>query len=315
VCSSDLAQVLGQPFLGFVDEADREMMGEAYQEVVAGRPSPTQVEYRRRGCPPERAATEIKSRVVDLGQGPVVIGICRDISARVAMENTLREHERLAYVGHLTASLSHEIRNPLSAIKMNMQILARRLSLDGYDLRRLQITVREITRLEDILCQLLDTARPLQLRTGPVDLAALARGCLEVLEPKTQEKRLRVTQRHPAKPPLAQADASRLEQALMNLMLNAIEASPAEGEVLVWTEAGQEEGRAYVELGVQDSGAGVDPRHLPHVFTPFFTSKAKGTGLGLSNVKRVVEAHGGRVLVGGRPGGGAVFSMRLPCPP
>jgi signal transduction histidine kinase len=245
----------------------------------------------------------------------VTIGICRDISARVAMEAAVREHERLAYVGHLTASLSHEIRNPLSAIKMNMQILARKLSLDGYDLRRLQITVREITRLEDILRQLLDTARPLQLRTGPVDLAALARGCLEVLEPKTQEKRLRVAQRHPPAPPLAQADAGRLEQALMNLLLNAIEASPPEGEVLVWTDLGQEEGRAYAELGVRDSGAGVDPQHLPHVFTPFFTSKASGTGLGLSNVKRIVEAHGGRVMVGGWPGGGAVFSMRLPCPP
>jgi PAS domain S-box-containing protein len=313
--AAELEQVVGQPFLSFVDESDRDRVDEAYQEVVAGHPSPTQLEYRRGGCPAEKAATEIKARVVDLGQGPVAIGICRDISARVAMENTLREHERLAYVGHLTASLSHEIRNPLSAIKMNMQILARRLSLDGYDLRRLQITVREITRLEDILCQLLDTARPLELRPAPVNLSALARGCLEVLEPKTQEKRLRVIQRHPSEPPLAQADAGRLEQALMNLLLNAIEASPPEGEMLVWTEAGQEDERAYVELGVQDSGAGVDPRHLPHVFTPFFTSKARGTGLGLSNVKRVVEAHGGRVLVGGRPGGGAVFSVRLPCPP
>jgi PAS domain S-box-containing protein len=310
-----LYQVLGQPFLNFVNRADRVKVREAYQAIVAGQPMLTQLEYRRGGCPEDQASTEIKARLVDLGQGPVTIGICRDISARVAMEAAVREHERLAYVGHLTASLSHEIRNPLSAIKMNMQILARKLSLDGYDLRRLQITVREITRLEDILRQLLDTARPLQLRTGPVDLAALARGCLEVLEPKTQEKRLRVAQRHPPAPPLAQADAGRLEQALMNLLLNAIEASPPEGEVLVWTDLGQEEGRAYAELGVRDSGAGVDPQHLPHVFTPFFTSKASGTGLGLSNVKRIVEAHGGRVMVGGWPGGGAVFSMRLPCPP
>ncbi len=312
---ASLEQVMGQPFLSFVDPDDQEMVGKAYLENLAGRSNQAQLEYKRAGCSADRAATEIKARVVEMDRGPVTIGICRDISARVAMEQKVREHERLAYVGHLTASLSHEIRNPLSAIKMNMQILARKLDLDGYDLRRLQITVREITRLEGILRQLLDSARPLSLQTSPLDLAALVRSCLELLDPKVQEKRLRIEQRHAPDLPLVTADAGKLEQALINLLLNAIEATPAEGDIVVWSLHGRDQAGPYVELGVEDSGSGVDPKHLPLVFTPFFTSKASGTGLGLSNVKRVVEAHGGRVLVGGRPGRGATFTMRLPCPP
>ncbi len=312
---ASLDEVLGQPFLNFVDDGYKEAVRSAYLETLAGQPSQAQLEYDRTGCPAHKAATEIKARVVDLGQGPVTIGICRDISARVAMESKVREHERLAYVGHLTASLSHEIRNPLSAIKMNMQILARKLDLNGFDLRRLQITVREITRLEDILCQLLDTARPLELHPAPLDLASLCRACLELLEPKTGEKGLLVSNTHPADLPLVMADTGRMEQALINLLLNAIDATPEGGGLAVVSQVGQDAEGRHVLLSVADSGPGVDPQHLPHVFTPFYTSKSRGTGLGLANVKRIAEAHGGRVLVDNRPGQGATFSMRLPCPP
>jgi signal transduction histidine kinase len=84
------------------------------------------------------------------------IGICHDISERVAMESKIKDHERMAYVGNLSASLSHEIRNPLSSIKLNLEILSRKLDLDGYDRRRLEITTHEVSRLETILRQLLD---------------------------------------------------------------------------------------------------------------------------------------------------------------
>ena len=266
------------------------------------------------GPPPERAATEIKSRIVDLGQGPVTIGICRDISERKAMESKVREHERLAYVGHLTASLSHEIRNPLSAVKMNMQLLQRRLDLAGYDKRRLEICVHEVGRLEEILRQLLDHAKPLNLRTTPVDPGRLAQGCLDLLEPKIREKRIRIKQGHATHLSRALVDPGELEQALLNLLLNAIEASPEKGLIEVWSREESEGAVSFLELGVRDQGPGIDSAQLPHLFTPFHTSKTQGTGLGLSNVKRIVEAHSGLVEVESLPGQGAAFLMRLPCP-
>jgi signal transduction histidine kinase len=229
------------------------------------------------------------------------------------MEEKVREHERLAYVGHLTASLSHEIRNPLSSVKMNLQILARRLDLDGFDRRRLEITVHEVSRLEGILRQLLDAARPLSISLASVNLADLARGCVDLLEPEASRQKVEVIQRHPGNLPLGQLDAGRVEQAVINLLLNALEASSEGSTIKVWTKAVGRNQERHLELGVQDYGAGIAPSIKPHLFTPFYTSKSTGSGLGLSNVKRIVNAHAGTVDVRSRRGRGATFVLRFPC--
>ncbi len=304
-------EVRGQPFLRFVAPECRDSVLARYQETLARLPMYGPLEYKRLGCPSENAATEIKARVVDLGQGPVILGICRDISERVAMESRVREHERMAYVGHLTASLSHEIRNPLSSIKLNLQILSRKLKLGGFDRRRMEITLHEVSRLERILRQLLDMARPVEIRLQPVDLSELARGCADLMEPKAAEKGLKIVQRYPRRFPLCQLDGGRLEQALINLLLNAIEATPSGGLVTVWTKAMAIDEGHSLELGVRDTGPGIDSDHIVHLFTPFYTTKAHGTGLGLCNVKRIVEAHAGLLDVKSRKGRGARFVMRF----
>jgi PAS domain S-box-containing protein len=310
---ADLESVLGEPFLKFVAPEYRDRVFEAYHDALNRKPMVGQLEYRRLGSNPGQADTEIKARVVDLGQGPVIIGICRDISSRVKMEAKVRENERMAYVGHLTASLSHEIRNPLSAIKMNLQILTRRLELDGFDRRRLDITVHEVSRLETILRQLLDTARPLNIMVAPVNLATLVRGCLDLLEPKVTEKQIEVVQWHSRTLPVADVDPGKVEQAVINILLNAIEASPDGGRISVWTKSTRPKENQYLEVGVRDNGQGIAPDQRACLFDPFYTSKTRGTGLGLSNVKRIVEAHMGEVLVRSRKGRGATFVMRLPC--
>ncbi len=310
---AELNEVIGQPFLRFVAPDCRDRVLARYHLACAGSPLEGQLEYTRLGCPPERAATEIKSTIINLGEGPLIIGICRDISDRVAMEAKVREHERMAYVGHLTASLSHEIRNPLSSITLNLQILSRRLKLDGFDRRRLEIIVKEVTRLEGILRQLLDTARPLRIIRAPVDLAGIVRGCVDLMEPKAAEKELEIEQRHPKRLPLVDLDAGKVEQALINLLLNAFEASPPGGRLTVWTKTTRNTDPRLIELGVRDRGPGISPDQKPHLFTPFYTSKSQGTGLGLSNVKRIVDAHSGEVEVRSRAGRGATFVLRFPC--
>lgn len=307
-----LGEVLGRPFLAFVFPDCRQALVELFAGVLEGRSVSGQMQYSRTGVPQDKAATEVKARVSDLGHGPVIIGICRDISERVAMEAKVREHERMAYVGCLSASLSHEIRNPLSAVKMNLQILERKLDLDGFDRRRLEITGRQVSRLEGILRQLLDIARPLAITKAPVSLSALAAGCVNLLEAKAHEKGVEFHERYPKTLPPIHADAGKVEQALINLLLNAIEATPQGGRITVWTKAGKGED-PYVELGVRDTGHGIDLDETADIFTPFFTSKSHGTGLGLSNVKRIVEAHSGKVAVLSRKGKGATFVLRLPC--
>ena len=111
------------------------------------------------------------------------------------------------------------------------------------------------------------------------------------------------------------ADAAKLEQALLNLLLNAIESVDTGGRITVWTRITTDQQGRWAELGVHDNGPGIAPEVKAGLFAPFATNKAQGTGLGLSNVKRIVEAHDGRVLVKSRPGLGATFALRLPCRP
>ena len=305
--------VAGRPFADFVTPDCRARLLGTLREAFASRSEGGLVEYLRTGCPPEEAPTEMRFKVVELSQVPVTIGICRDISRRVAMENRLRENERMAYVGQIAASLSHEIRNPLSTCTLNMMILQEKLQLDGFDRRRLEITVRELTRLEEILHQLLDMTRPLNLETKLVDLSHVARDCVDLLAGRIQEAGIALRQRHARELPLVMADFGKMEQALLNLMLNAMESLGAGGCLTIWTRRVPGEGPRLVEMGVHDNGPGIAPEVRPQLFTPFVTNKSRGTGLGLSIVKRILEAHGGSVLVKGRQQVGTAFIMRLPC--
>lgn len=301
------------PPWSLVFKEDRNQLEENLRKRISGELE--YVNYPFRGLKKDGSVIYIEaygSRMEYEG-APAIIGSLIDITERVAMESKIREQERMAYVGHLSALLSHEIRNPLSSIKMNLQILARKLDLDGYDRRRLEITVHEVSRLETILRQLLDTARPMTINRARVDISVLARGCVDLLEAKAHEKNVQIVERYPKSVPIAEVDPGKLEQALINLLLNAIEATPEGGRITVWSKdkSGKEDG--YVELGVRDTGSGIDQDQLAHLFTPFYTSKAQGSGLGLSNVKRIVEAHSGEVRVSSRKGVGATFLLRLPC--
>ncbi len=309
------AKVLGRPFGDFVTPDCRSRVAEAFRSALNSRSSGGEIEYTRAGCPPEEAPTEMKYKVVELGQIPVTIGICRDISGRVAMENRLRENERMAYVGQIAASLSHEIRNPLSTCTLNMMILQDKLHLEGFDRRRLEMTVRELTRLDSILHQLLDMARPMNIVPAPMDLALAARDCVDLLADRIKEAGLSVRQHH--RPGLAQvqADLGKMEQAVLNLMLNALESLEAGGRITVWTRQVLEQGAPWAELGVHDNGQGLAPEVRENLFAPFYTNKSRGTGLGLSIVQRILEAHGGNVTVRGRHGICVAFIMRLPCQP
>ncbi len=307
-----LRQVIGKPFTGLVAPGSRMTLINAYEEIMKGGPGSGPVQYNVAGKFGQSACREVRARRTDIGAGTVIIGICRDISERVSMEARVREHEQMAYIGRLSASLSHEIRNPLSSIKMNLQILERKLDLDGYDRRRLEISVHEVSRLEDILRQLLDTARPLSVNKTPGDLNAIAGRCIDLLEPKALEKSLKITQRLPADLHQTELDSPKIQQAVINLLLNAIEACPYGGRVHIWTKSLKGKKSGYIELGVRDNGPGISPDQANRLFTPFSTSKIYGNGLGLSNVKRIVEAHSGTVQVQSREGHGAIFVIKLP---
>jgi len=220
--------------------------------------------------------------------------------------------EKLAAVGTMTAGLSHEIRNPLNAAGLQLVVLERRIQKLPGELQQpllepLGLVRDEIKRLNHLLEDFLQFARPRDLVALPVELNLPLEAVLDLLAGEAERLGVRLD-RQLAKGLAVAGDGERLRQVFMNLTLNAIEATPAGGRVLVSL---QESGdQAIVAVG--DSGAGIPEEDRPRIFEPFFTSKATGSGLGLPIVHAIVTQHGGTVEVGRSLLGGAQFRVRLP---
>jgi signal transduction histidine kinase len=224
-------------------------------------------------------------------------------------QQTLVEKERLAVLGELSAVVAHEVRNPLAILWNSLGALRRLLRPTGEIATLLDIMAEESNRLNRLVGDLLDYARPLsadlrdELR-GPIVEEAL--GAARATVPG-REVRVELVLQH-ALPPIA-GDARLLRQALINLIANAVQATPDEGVVRIEAVA---ETRSLARIDVIDAGEGFPAEALPRLFQPFFTTKPTGTGLGLALVKRIVEAHHGTVEARANLPRGAFFSVRLP---
>ncbi len=241
-----------------------------------------------------------------------LVGIDRDITERIQMEQRVRETERMAAIGRITASLSHEIRNPLSAIKMNLQLLKRNYQLVESARVHIDISVEEMMRLEGILSEILDFAKPLYPTLSECHINALLRSCLKLLQAKCDQKHLEVHHSFDESIPPVSADTEKLSQAVINLVLNAFEASEEGGQLWITSRYHPAEDASEAEVIVEDEGNGLNPEQLQDLFKPFFTTKAHGTGLGLTNARRIIETHGGRIDAENRLLRGASFHVYLP---
>ncbi|MFY2558866.1 ATP-binding protein [Corallococcus terminator] len=222
--------------------------------------------------------------------------------------------EKLAAVGTMTAGLSHEIRNPLNAAALQLSVLERRVrrlpdGQQGALLEPLLLVRDEIRRLDHILEDFLQFARPREFRPGSVDVKALVRRVVDLLSSQAETRKVTLTHVIPEGPlPALSGEEERLRQVLINLCLNALESTPAGGRVTL--TVGTEEGRVWLTL--DDTGPGVPVAMRDRIFEPFFTTKARGSGLGLPIVHAIVTQHGGTLEVGTAPGGGARFLLRVP---
>lgn len=307
----ELSEVIGEKFYAFIDLESRAEVIRLYEKSIEKKTAPPRTfEYLRLTRDGKSHPTEILAKITYYENRLSSIGICRDITQRVKLERRIRESERMAYIGQVTTSLSHEIRNPLSSVLMNLQILKKHPQLKGNDQKRIDICVREVQRLENILKELLDFAKPIQLRYRHFSLIDLLRFSIELLEMRFKEKEINVITDFDEHLPDIRADKEKLGQALINLLLNALEASSQGGCIKVsCRRAPRTEGLFQVE--VSDRGCGIPDGCVQHIFEPFFTTKSKGTGLGLNNVKRIVQAHKGRIEFENLDPCGAAFRMLL----
>lgn len=215
--------------------------------------------------------------------------------------------ERLASLGELAATVAHEVRNPLGAIKGYAQLVEE--GTGGETTKRAAQTIRdECERMERTVTQVLGYARDAQPRLEPLELRELLDAELGRLAADAATREVRLVRDYGDQPVELRADRDQLARALGNLVQNALAVSPPDGRVVVGLRAE----RRQVELFVADEGPGVAPEDRERVFEPFFSKRAGGTGLGLALVRRVAEAHGGSVGVADRTAGGAEFVLRLP---
>jgi PAS domain S-box-containing protein len=310
----DLRESLATSFLKFVHEKDRNRVRKLImQNPAPGASAPSAFEYRRLRADGRALPTEMGCRPSRFEGREYVLCIVRDITRRVKLEKKNRQMERMAYIGQITASLSHEIRNPLSSIKMNLQILGQNHRFTGNDGKRLQITETEIQRLETILQQLLDFAKPVSLVPGEVDVNEVVHFCVGLLDVKFRKIQAACRIEPAPSLPVITADRAKIEQMVINLLLNALDSIRPGGNVCVRTGVQTRNRKKFVTIRVSDDGDGIPPELIPHIFEPFYTTKVKGTGLGLANVKQMVQAHNGMVSVeAGKPSGTA-FEVSLPC--
>jgi len=222
------------------------------------------------------------------------------------------EAQRMAAVGTLTAGLSHEIRNPLNAAGLQLAVLERRVrrmppAEQAEALEPLVLVRDEVRRLNHLLEDLLQYARPRELRRQPVDVEPLIDRVAQLLGSDAEARGVTITQQV-ERGLTVMGDESRLREVIINLVLNALEASERGGEVRVGARALSP---VEVELWVEDHGPGVPTDQREQIFQPFFTTKAQGTGLGLAIVHAIVTQHRGSLGLESPPEGGAVFRVRL----
>ena len=230
---------------------------------------------------------------------------------RLRLEEQLNEAQRLASLGKMVAAVSHEIKNPLGIVRSTAEILGTRISKVAPGNEHLaNIIVEETSRLDGIVREFLDFARPREARMAPSSLNAVIERLLRFMEPEFRQKAVVVRTELDGDLPEIIMDSEQIYQVVFNIVFNATQAMPYGGDIVLQTR--MEPDRASVVLEVSDTGIGIPPEKIEQIFTPFYTDKNRGTGLGLTIAKNIVEKHQGTITVTSRPDEGSIFRISLP---
>jgi two-component system sensor histidine kinase HydH len=236
--------------------------------------------------------------------------ILRDLAEIRALQQEVRQKEKLAAIGGLAAGVAHEIRNPLSSIKGLAGYFRQKLGPNPEDQEAARVMIDEVDRLNRAITTLLDFARPSELKVAPTDVCDLLRRSLKLIEQDAETRGIHLSTDctlNATQP--VELDADRFTQCLLNLYLNAIQAMRPGGRLDV--QARMTEKRELI-VTVSDTGPGIPAAMQSQIFDPYFTTKPRGVGLGLAVVHKIVGAHHGHISLRSAPGAGACFQIRLP---
>jgi len=290
--TDDPKQLRGRHFAEFLDEENTKKLLYQWSEITNGNYKPFEV---------SAIARDGSKRDLLISARPIkntsrFIFVQRDITEFKNLEQKFYESQKLAAVGQLSAGIAHEVRNPLSSIKMSLQILEKRLNPTGNDQKRFKIAQKEVEHLEKLVSDILIFARPVEPERKPVNINILLEHSLHMAEKEIMDKAIKIETRLAEGLPEVFIDQAMIDQVLLNIYLNAIDAMEPGGRLLLSTFQPKESGR-YVCVTIEDSGCGIAPEDLAHIFNPFFTKKKYGTGLGLTQVKKIIDLHNGAIKI------------------
>jgi signal transduction histidine kinase len=279
-----------------------------------------------------RPMTELQQKIARVRQGDLTVSVNfserndeigdlgRDFNAMVQQLRESREEiqrlhrtqmsraEHLATLGELAAGLAHEIRNPLAGIAGVIDIIGRDLPVNSPACAVVAEVKQEAIHINRILTDLLETARPKQPNFQRADLGATITHAIMFAREQAHSRAIEIEFVPTRSIPLVEHDPSQINQVLLNMLLNAIQAVAREGHIIVSLDRRDD----YAAISIADNGPGIPPETLKNIFRPFFTTKGHGTGLGLSLARRIVEDHAGRIEVTSTPGQGTTFVVLLP---
>jgi PAS domain S-box-containing protein len=319
-------------FVALVHPEDQELVSAALQHTL-DKDVPRELEFR--AVRPDGAVVWLftDATVLRDGERPVrMLGATMDITQRKHTEDALRQSEenlrqqaqdleqqlinsgRLVSLGEVTASMAHEFNNPLGIIMGFVEDMLSGMDPADPNFRALQIIDEESKRCRQIVRDLMEYARPRSTEFCAISIADAIEKTLQLVDTRLYKQKVAVEKTLEPDLPRIQADSQQLEQVLVNLYLNAIDAMPEGGKLVVEAKTTRSDGMAPMAvMTVADTGFGIEKADLPKIFQPFFTAKKRrGMGLGLPICQRIVKNHGGRIEVESEPGKGTIFKIYLP---
>jgi len=250
--------------------------------------------------------TTLRASILPLKRASAqIVVVLNNLTSAPVFEQNMRRLDRLASLGALSASMAHEIKNGMVAIKTFVDLLAQR----NQEAELTGVVSRELRRINDIVTQMLRFSSPRPAAFAPVHVHDLLDHSLRLLQHQMGAKLISLKRDYQAAPDEARGDDAQLQQVFLNLLLNAIEAMGANGALVVGTEIA---GGKWLRIHIRDSGVGIGPENLARLFEPFFTTKKDGTGLGLAISKRIALEHHGGIEVQSEIAKGSTFTLSLP---
>jgi signal transduction histidine kinase len=254
---------------------------------------------------------EMTANLIGYAHTSTIQVIVSDLTEKKKIQDELIQTEKLASLGRLSAAIAHEIRNPLSAISVNLQFLQRRFADDTPERKYLDLAIEGVRRIEKIVEATLNFARPSKPVVKEEDINEVINATLPLVEISTLKKKIQIIKKLEPNLPKVKIDFKQIQQVILNVLTNAVDAIEKTGEIKIKSYLESDFQNSFVVVSISDTGCGIPKEDIPKIFEPFFTKKSDGTGLGLAICKQVMNNHDGKIEVESELNRGTTFYLKF----